>query len=165
MGKRRSLTPIRFEQLVRGSTQDARGRVVVDTTEMMKELITEINERFEILADDATGRGASTSQSALTFVSGELAQVPVLGSGVLFQFSSQKNATIPGFAGGYDGRVVVIQNTGTFTYTIAHESQSALPAERVTARTGASPTLAANGGLVLIYNGVTSRWLPIGAQL
>lgn len=153
---RRQYDPIRFDDL--RATED-------DPIDLLNDLIIEINERFEVVYADATGRGASVSQTALTFTSTNLAAVPQLGAGVLFQLSAIKNATIPGFAGGYGGRVVVIQNTSIFSYTIAHESTTALPEERVTTRTGSSLTIAADGGLVLCYDDVISRWIPVCAQV
>lgn len=138
---------------------------VEDLKDVLFDLIDDINSNFDEAASTATGRGTTISQSALSFVNGELAVPPVLTTGVLFQLSAAQAATIPGFGGGYGGRVVVIHNTSAYTYTIAHESGTALPTERVTTRTGASLTIAANNGLVLIYDDTTSRWIPVCNQV
>lgn len=129
------------------------------------QLVDDLNDRFEVLYSDATGQSQSISQTALTFDSGELASTPLLGAGVVFQLSAPTAATIPGFAGGYGSRVVVIQNTSHLSYTIPHECTTALENHRVTTRTGASLTITAGSGLVLIYDDVTSRWLPVCTQL
>lgn len=135
------------------------------TREVLADLIDDINTRFSELYGDATGRSQSISQTALVSVATGLAATPLLGVGVLFQLSATAAMTIPGFSGGYGGRVVVIQNTSSHTYTIAHESGTALPEHRVTSRTGASLTVAAGAGLVLVYDDTTSRWIPVCTQL
>lgn len=133
--------------------------------DFLSDLLDDINTRFEEVYNDATGRSQSISQTALTALAVGLADTPKLGAGVLFQLSATAALTIPGFAGGYGGRVVVIQNTSAYSYTIAHESGTAEAAHRVTTRTGASLTVAADAGLVLVYDDVTSRWIPVCTQL
>lgn len=163
--KRFDFVPLRFETLGRSGMVTNGHQVEPDARTLIQDLVTELNERFNQVDRNQAGRGHSISQTALVFETGSLARVPQLGDGVLFRFSAPKAATIPGFAGGYAGRIVVIQNTSTASYTIAHESQTALPEERVTARTAASLTVAAGGGLVLVYDSTTQRWIPVIGQL
>lgn len=164
MANRYGFVPLRYETLGR-SGMVTNGHALPDTRKVVEDLITEVNERFARIDREATGRGHSISQTALVFDTGNLAKSPALGTGVLFQLSAPKAATIPGFAGGYGGRIVVIQNTSPASYTIAHEGTTALPQERVTTRTGNALTLTAGGGLVLIYDDTTSRWIPVIGQL
>lgn len=131
----------------------------------LAQLVDDINDRFEALYAGATGQSESISQTALHFDSGELATTPMLGAGVVFQLSAPTAATIPGFAGGYGGRVVVIQNRSHLSYTIPNECTTALEAHRVTTRTGADLTITTGSGLVLVYDDVTSRWIPVCTQL
>ena len=138
---------------------------VEDIKDILANLIDDINAQLEEVSNPATGRGGGTADLTLSFSSGELAIVPALTRGVLFRISSVKAATIPGFAGGYGGRVVVLQNVSAASYTIAHESTTALDVERVTTRTGSALTLASGAGVVLVYDDATSRWIPVCTQL
>jgi len=136
-----------------------------DVREAIRNLIADLNDRFDQLSSDAVGISASISQTALTYTSGALTNTPILGNSVLFQFSATQASIIPGFSGGYGGRLVVIQNTSSYTYTIAHESSSALDAHRITTRTKADLSVASGAGIVLLYDQATQRWLPVCTQL
>lgn len=136
-----------------------------DVREALRNLIVDLNDRFDQLSSNAVGISASISQTALTYTSGILANTPALGNSVLFQFSATQASIIPGFSGGYGGRLVVIQNTSSYTYTIAHESSSALDAHRITTRTKADLSVASGAGIVLLYDQATQRWLPVCTQL
>lgn len=138
---------------------------IEDIKDILADLIDDINAQLEEVSNPATGRGGGTANITLSFSSGELAVVPALTRGVLFRISAVQAATIPGFAGGYGGRVVVIQNVSAASYTIAHESTTALDVERVTTRTGSALTLASGAGVVLTYDDATSRWIPVCTQL
>lgn len=143
----------------------ADGRTPPDLHKILSDLVEDINDRFEALHNTATGRSESITQTALTTHTTGLATTPQLGVGVLFQLSAASALTIPGFAGGYGGRVVVIQNTSAYTYTLAHESGTAQAEHRITSRTGASLTVAADAGIVLVYDDQTKRWIPVCNQL
>lgn len=136
-----------------------------DVREALRNLIADLNDRFDQLSSDAVGISASISQTALTYTSGILANTPALGNSVLFQFSATQASIIPGFSGGYGGRLVVIQNTSSYAYTIAHESSSALAAHRITTRTKADLSVTSGAGIVLLYDQATQRWLPVCTQL
>jgi len=136
-----------------------------DIREALRNLITDLNDRFSQLSSDAVGISGSISQTSLTYTSGALTNTPTLGNSVLFQFSATQNSVIPGFNGGYGGRLVIIQNTSAYTYTIAHESGSALSTHRITTRTKADVSVVSGAGIVLLYDQATQRWLPVCTQL
>lgn len=166
MANRYSYDPIKFAELDAGAVLGEGGRALPpDPTKLITNLITEINERFETLYSGKTGRAVDRTQAALTFQSGNLTTIVNLGSGVWFDSTAPKAASIPGFTGGYGGRVVVFHNGSDFTYTIIHECTTILDQHRVKSRTGASISLAAGNALVLIYDDVQERWIPIGTQL
>ena len=150
---RRSFQPIRLAGLDTLTSFD-------DLKVLLTNFLKDVNGNFQALYDDTTGRGAASVAVSLSVVSG-LASAPLLESGVLFEFSAPVATTIPGFGGGYGGRVVVIKNTSTNTYTLAHESQSALPEERIKTRSGSAVTIAAGAAMALVYDDVAARWLPI----
>jgi hypothetical protein len=131
-----------------------------DLKVLLTNFLKDVNGNFQTLYDESTGRGAASVAQSLVVTSG-LASAPLLQSGVLFEFSAPVATTIPGFGGGYGGRVVVIKNTSTNTYTLAHESRSALPEERIKTRSGSAVTIAGGAAMALIYDDVQSRWLPI----
>lgn len=140
-------------------------KTIDDVRDVLLDLLDDINARFESIYSDTTGQGDSISNTALTYSTGSLAATPALGTGVLFKLSATKNSTIPGFSGGYGGRVVVVQNSSAYTYTIPSECGSALPAHRLISRTGADVTMGSGSGLVLLYDNVQNRWTPVCAQL
>lgn len=165
MARRYAFDPIKFAELDTGiSGPDSRVQAP-DPVELIKSLINEINDRFELVYTGKTGRPLDRTQTALTFQSGALTTVVDLGGGVWFDSTAPKAASIPGFTGGYDGRLVVFSNGSAFTYTILHECTSVLAQFRVKTRTAASLSLTTGNALVLLYDEFQQRWLPIGTQL
>lgn len=138
---------------------------IEDVRDVLLDFLDDVNARFEQVFGDVTGQGESISNTALTYHTGNLATTPALGTGVLFKLSATKNSTIPGFSGGYGGRIVVVQNTSAYTYTIPSECSSALPEHRLISRTGADLTMGSGSGLVLLYDNLQSRWTPVCSQL
>lgn len=166
MSSRYSYDPIKFGELDAGIAPNLGDRPQPpDPVELIKDLINEINERFETLSAGKTGRPIDATQPALTFVSTNLTAVVNLGSGVWFDSTAPKAASIPGFTGGYGGRVVVFHNGSDFTYTIIHECTSVLEQYRVKSRTATSITVTTGNALVMVYDDAQQRWIPVSTQV
>lgn len=165
MADRHSYDPIKFAELDTGVAGPDSRVQAPDPVELIKSLISEINDRFDLLYTGKAGRPLDRTQAALTFQSGELTTIVNLGTGIWFDSTAPKAASIPGFTGGYDGRIVVFYNGSAFTYTILHECTSVLAQYRVKARTAASISLTTGNALILLYDDRQQRWLPIGTQL
>lgn len=68
--------------------------------------------------------------------------------------------TIHGIAGGYDGRVLVIQNSVPYDMILANESGGdPTPANRIITQTGYDASFTDEATIVLVYDGTQSRWI------
>lgn len=81
------------------------------------------------------------------------------GVSVVFVAANQ-NVTIGGVQGGSDGRILIFQNTGSFTVGFLSESNSSSAANRFVFSTS-SLVLSGANGLIVRYDGLSSRWRPI----
>ncbi|HYG78676.1 MAG TPA: hypothetical protein VEK08_26990 [Planctomycetota bacterium] len=75
--------------------------------------------------------------------------------------SSDASRTITGLANGANGRVLIVANVGASPIILPNESPSSVAANRIINPSGASVTLSANYGALLIYDGTSSRWRMI----
>jgi hypothetical protein len=66
--------------------------------------------------------------------------------------------TITGLAGGADGRVIVLQNTGTTSIVLSHESASSSAANRFHFTSALDFSLIPDDKIVLHYDGTAARW-------
>lgn len=70
-------------------------------------------------------------------------------------------ATITGFAGGFDGKRMVLVNAGANTITIPLQDTGSAAANRVQTLSGASIVLLANNVVELLYDGASAFWREI----
>lgn len=66
--------------------------------------------------------------------------------------------TITGLAAQDDGELRLLENLGPNPLVISHESASSTAANRVTCPGGSDLTVLANGAILFVYDGITSRW-------
>jgi len=81
-----------------------------------------------------------------------------------FRISSDAARNITGLMGGYDGKILIIRNVGSFPITFTHEDVNSTAANRITLSTGANISLAANGTLTLQYDATASRWFDVALR-
>lgn len=86
-----------------------------------------------------------------------------LASASVLQISSDAARSVSGLAGGAEGRVVVLLNTGAQPVTLLDESTASVPANRFTL--GGNLTIAARQAAMLRYDGTAARWQGIGGGL
>ncbi len=77
-------------------------------------------------------------------------------SASILNLSSDALRTISGLAGGAEGRVVVLLNTGSQTIVLLNESASSTAANRFTA--GGDLAVGAKQAVLLRYDGTAARW-------
>ncbi len=77
-------------------------------------------------------------------------------SASILNLSSDAQRTISGLAGGAEGRVVVLLNTGSQTIVLLNESASSTAANRFTA--GGDLAVGAKQAVLLRYDGTAARW-------
>lgn len=131
---------------------------------------------FTIVATDSSdnvnvGSGATTVKAATQFAvtrlsnnSGTSTLNDVSTSGGNFvKFTNATGPTITGFANGTDGKVLICYFTAASTIT--HEGAGSTAANRVTTQSGASLSAPAGSTLMFIYDGDSSRWRPVGAEV
>lgn len=74
--------------------------------------------------------------------------------------------SVTGFAGGADGRLLLVLNVGTAdTITIVDQSASSSAANRVRTPNAGGLAVRYGGGALLVYDAVTSRWHSVAASL
>lgn len=85
-----------------------------------------------------------------------------LAGAAILRLNSDASRTITGLAGGADGRVVVIENVGSFDIVLADEDSGSTAANRF-ALSG-SITLLADTVATLNYDATSSRWRMLGTS-
>ena len=70
--------------------------------------------------------------------------------------------TLNGIAGGQDGVIVFLYTSSGTTLAINNQNSAALVANQIATHTGATVTIAARGGVSLIYDSVLSNWRIFG---
>lgn len=83
----------------------------------------------------------------------------------VLRLSSNAARTITGFAGGKRGRLLIIQNIGSFTITLAHQNTSSNAKNRLISPTGANFPLYADSCCFLSYDFTTQRWRLLSMEL
>lgn len=128
------------------------------SVQQINEVIRAINDRFAELAVGGPV-GPVQGQSALTIPAGMNNDL-VIGDGIYIEISSpQGAATITGFAGGRDGRLIAVKSTGGSTLTVAEQSEGSQAANRVLTRDGNDVSIASAAARVFVYDGVQQRWV------
>lgn len=74
--------------------------------------------------------------------------------------SASAAVDLTGLDGGFDGRLIVLHNVGTFTITLRDQSASSTAANRFIAA-GADLALAAGRAVLLQYDATASRWRAV----
>lgn len=102
-------------------------------------------------------KGSLALQKTTTFSTTATHTAVNRGEASILKFNS---GTIHGIAGGTDGLMLYIINTGTSILTISHQNTNASTSNRIISPTGFAFQVSPNGGAVtLIYDGTTiNRW-------
>lgn len=79
------------------------------------------------------------------------------------KFTNATGPTVTGFANGSDGKALLVYFNAAGT--IAHESASSTAANRIAVGSGANISVAAGTTITLVYDGDSSRWRPVGAEV
>jgi hypothetical protein len=79
----------------------------------------------------------------------------------VFRVSTDASRNFTGLAGGYDGRVVLWMNIGSFDHVFKNDDASSTAANRFAF--GADHALAAGQSIWLIYDATATRWKPLGS--
>jgi len=87
-----------------------------------------------------------------------------IGAQSSFRINSDAARNITGITGGFDGKLLIIRNTGAFAITFTHQDALSTATNRILCSTGANISLAANGTLTLQYDATTQRWFDIALR-
>ena len=88
---------------------------------------------------------------------GATSYVPILGPASSF--------SITGFAGGTNGRVLIVHNTTANAMTLANQNLNSATRNRLVTLTGADVVLAAGASTgVFVYNTTIQRWVLLAAR-
>lgn len=80
------------------------------------------------------------------------------GNGTFFRLSSSAAWTITGWAGGVNGRLLVLRNIGSFNITLRHQNISSTDINRFICPQAVDVALEPDESLTLIYDATTQRW-------
>ncbi|HKZ96211.1 MAG TPA: DUF2793 domain-containing protein [Hyphomicrobiaceae bacterium] len=83
-----------------------------------------------------------------------------LAGAAVLRLSSDASRNITGLAGGADGRILVVVNTGASNIVLVDASSSSAAANRFAI--GADITLGGNQGALLLYDSTSARWRCCG---
>jgi hypothetical protein len=88
-----------------------------------------------------------------------------LPSADIVRLAASAAVTITGFSASTASSypIVLIENVGSYTITVANNSSSSSAANRVVSATGGDVTVAANDSLTLVYDGTSSVWRTVGS--
>lgn len=78
-----------------------------------------------------------------------------------FRISSDAIRDITGLVGGAAGRIIVLDNVGSFNINLLHENGASTAANRFSLPYGANMHLYVNHCIALQYDAVVSRWRPL----
>ncbi len=72
------------------------------------------------------------------------------------------NYDITGFAGGVDGKMLIVVNNTGFSVSFRDANSGSLAANQLSLNNNADITLAKNGGAIFIYSAALSKWFMVG---
>jgi hypothetical protein len=75
---------------------------------------------------------------------------------------SSNNFSITGIAGGTDGKVIILQNSGSGTMTLRNDNNGSSSSNRILTQTGSDISTSGQGVYTLVYDSGLSRWIVIG---
>lgn len=162
-----------------GTTLGVTGAATLSSTLDVSSTMTVLGDSY-LAAKVGVGFAPAAINTTLD-VNGDLALRPVSPGGMAvgennyagtngFSFArltpNGAGTTITGFAGGYDGKILIIVNVGAAILSIPNEGIASAPINRVITFDGATTiNLAANDTVTLLYDLATARWRQIVAVL
>ncbi len=88
-----------------------------------------------------------------------------IGQQVIQRVSASGAFSITGFAGGIDGKTIIVTNVGVQIITLKHADAGSAAANRMTLPNSADIILNAEDAAGLFYDDTTSRWRAIGVAV
>lgn len=85
-----------------------------------------------------------------------------LSTAISLRLTSDASRDITGLAGGADGRIMIIENVGSFDIVLKHENASSTAGNRFLFSNSVDTTLFANQGVMFQYDATSSRWRLLG---
>jgi hypothetical protein len=85
-----------------------------------------------------------------------------LSTATTLRLNSDASRNITGLAGGADGRIIILANTGSFNIVLINQSASSVAGNRFILANSADITLITNQDVMLQYDSTSSRWRLIG---
>lgn len=126
----------------------------------LNNMVRTLNTKLRDIFEPQIGQGPATTITPTITASGLINDAPV-GSGEVFSLATPQAVTWTGLSGNTAPRIIVLINTGANIWTFAHESGSSQAQNRFHMRSGASITVTAGNGLLIHYDAVLQRWIPI----
>ena len=130
----------------------------------MNKLVLAINQRLTTISDTTSSEGTAITPTD-SFGSLDRTRNNIsIGRGTYFEIAGvSSDAGITGIAGGSDGRLVVLKNTGNLGFTLYHDSNASLTTNRIYTRSGAVYNVNVNAAVLLLYSTARGGWIPVGA--
>jgi hypothetical protein len=101
----------------------------------------------------------NNSHASLT---GNISSLAIDSLAVFFRVCGTSNPTILGIQGGRDGRYIILANYCTTSITVKELDAGAASSEQIITGGGATFSFAMNEALLLVYDGVDSKWRVVG---
>lgn len=170
--------PTRGPTDLQGAITDVRAPVAnelsADSIEAIKDRIIEIGTALGI--DAGTGAGSvrrgylptllqlagDITPTALAANANDYAPTGSADASVWYLSATGAARTITGIAGGADGRILLLVNTGSLDIYLPSQNAGSAAANRLATLGNVAVPLYASGGVaVLIYSAGLSRWIPV----
>lgn len=103
-----------------------------------------------------TGSSSFTGEQAFS-TTGQSDNIALGSSVSVLRYTGSGTATLTGFTGGTNGRVLFVVNESGNTVTLGHQTGSSA-SNQITSVASAGTSLGGTGGAFLRYDGSTSRW-------
>ncbi len=113
------------------------------------------NTRVDIAGDIAT------KESTIT-LSGNSNNVAIGNFSFIRITGPTANYDITGFAGGVDGKMLIVANNSGYSVSFKNENAGSLPSNQLLLNNSADVILAKNGGAIFIYSAALSKWFMVG---
>lgn len=128
------------------------------------------DERFPALAGDLYNEAGTLriylrmSKKALTLANGANSNIAIGTASFVRITGPSAGFSVSGFAGGAEGRILVINNAVAQIMTITNDATSTA-ANRILTQTGADVALrAGRSSAVFIYDAVDARWILVASN-
>lgn len=113
------------------------------------------NTRVDIAGDIATKENTITlSGNSNNVAIGNFTFIRIIGP--------TTNYDVTGFAGGVDGKMLIVANNTGFAVSFKDEDSGSLSSNQLLLNNSADVTLAKNGGAIFIYSAALSKWFMVG---